>query len=257
MKAVIFSGMVLLFAFPAVGTVQAQDESRHTTPLQISIWNPVQLAPDDWNVFGLRVNLPYGNNHDVSGVDIGVVNRLSGDFLGIQIGGYSFNHGPYSQTVGLQLAPGNSAWDMEGFQVGLFNDTLASCWGSQIGIINHCARSFAGVQFGLINERGVDDKTIRMMGAANEIMRQFVSSGLATSLTSGEFDGVQIGIYNGVYSSAMRGIQFGLHNYGSDVRGLQVGLLNRAAAMTGVQIGVVNIIAESPVPFVPIINAHF
>jgi len=244
MKRIAVSLIGLLFASASIEASDTSTASWHTTPLQLSLGPPIpychiQLAPEDWDVRGLRLNLGYGNNKNVHGIDVGGFNFVT------------------SEAVGVQIGAGNSAGEMKGIQFGLFNDTHGDCCGSQIGFKNHCMRSLTGVQLGLINERGADDKTMRMMGAANEFNRAAVGSGLVTALSSGDFAGVQVGIYNGTYSCSMKGVQFGLHNYATDIRGLQIGLLNRAVAMTGIQIGIVNIITESPLSFLPIVNAHF
>ena len=54
------------------------------------------------------------------------------------------------------------------------------------------------------------------------------------------------------------GVQVALVNW-SKTRtcGVQIGVVNFSRAMSGVQIGLVNVILESPVPFMPVVNAHF
>ena len=91
--------------------------ARADAPVSISLYNPLQIIHEDDNVKGLRVNLIYGANVDVSGIDVGIVNR----------------------TYGTQ----------KGFQMGLFNDT-ANFHGLQFGLVNK-AYHLEGVQLGLIN----------------------------------------------------------------------------------------------------------
>ena len=51
-----FVGFVIVFVTPY--GAKAEESSAKVSPLQIAIWNPVQLAPEDWDVWGLRLNLP-------------------------------------------------------------------------------------------------------------------------------------------------------------------------------------------------------
>ena len=56
-------------------------------PIQVSIFTPAQLVPEEDGVRGLRLNLIYGRNKSVQGIDVGFVNRLtSGQSRGLQIG---------------------------------------------------------------------------------------------------------------------------------------------------------------------------
>lgn len=87
------------------------------TPLQIALVHPVQLVDDLEDVNGLRLNVIYGDNFNVSGLDLGLVNKVTGDQKGVQIGLF------------------NDAYSATGLQVGLFNRTE---WldGVQIGLVN-------------------------------------------------------------------------------------------------------------------------
>ena len=55
-------------------------------PIQVSIVHPVQLFNRETSIKGLRFNLIYGNNADLYGIDIGLVNRTSGITKGFQYG---------------------------------------------------------------------------------------------------------------------------------------------------------------------------
>lgn len=73
---------------------------------------------------------------------------------------------------------------------------------------------------------------------------------------AGELRGLQLGLLN--KAADMYGVQWGLiWNDAQRARGLQLGLVNTAETMTGLQIGLLNVIQQSPVPFLPFINAHF
>lgn len=57
-----------------------------TTPLQLSIWSPVQVFPSDWDVIGLRCGGIYSRNRQVYGVDVGLFNSADAASGGLQLG---------------------------------------------------------------------------------------------------------------------------------------------------------------------------
>lgn len=65
-----------------------------------------------------------------------------------------------------------------------------------------------------------------------------LSATVIGNLTTGDADGVQLGIVN-VVDARVRGIQLGLVNYAGDLKGLQVGLLNFNT--TGIFFPVINL----------------
>jgi hypothetical protein len=87
------------------------------SPLQISLYNPIQMINEEQDILGLRVNLLYGVNENITGIDLGPVNRSNGYQRGIMWGIF------------------NSTYDFSGIQVGLINKTE---WlnGFQLGLIN-------------------------------------------------------------------------------------------------------------------------
>lgn len=136
----------------AIGAVATEpQETPYWTPLQLSLATPVQIVPAAWDVMGLRLNVIYGDNHDVGVLDVGLVNRTTGRQTGMQIGGIM--NRVEGSASGIQLAgivnsvSGNSM--VEGAQVACMN-TVGDGSGLQIGIVNH-ARTMQGVQVGLIN----------------------------------------------------------------------------------------------------------
>lgn len=95
-------------------------------------------------------------------------------------------------------------------------------------------------------------------------------SGVASS--AGEFSGVQLALLHnkakameGVQLSLLAntvggdlsGVQMAIVNRAAKVRGVQFGLLNFADSLYGVQIGLGNSVNDSPLPWMPILNASF
>lgn len=116
-------------------------------PFQLSLFNPAQLFPENASVEGLRFNLVYGKNANVSGLDVGVANHVTGQFWGLQwamlanitdgtmrgLQGGAFNQSTAAR--GVQIGFVNVAKQYHGFQMGFFNMT-DGMHGLQIGLIN-------------------------------------------------------------------------------------------------------------------------
>ncbi len=133
------------------------------TGLQLALIAPVQIFPDSYAVSGLRLNLIYGRNRALRGLDLGFFNEVA------------------EGVEGLQLGLGNLAGNLSGLQIGFYNDAATSESGCcQIGAIN-CLRSddAQGAMFGLFN------MAQGMRGF------QFGLINLATTL-----DGCQLGVIN-------------------------------------------------------------
>jgi hypothetical protein len=108
----------------------------------------VQLVPEDDAIVGLRLNLIYGKNSYLTGVDWGMVNHLTtGVSKGVQFGLIGIVEGDFVgwQDQFVNVTKGN----FEGFQSGFFN-SANHVEGVQFGIVNY-ARSMKGLQIGLVN----------------------------------------------------------------------------------------------------------
>jgi len=64
------SMIVLLWSIAGAGPVAAQEK-----PFQISLFTPVQIIPEDTAIKGIRINLIYGRNAAVKGIDLGLINH--------------------------------------------------------------------------------------------------------------------------------------------------------------------------------------
>ncbi len=117
------------------------------TGLQISLWTPVQIFPENYDVSGFRLDLPYGRNANVRGLDLGIFNHATGVVEGFQCG---FGNRA-SELDGLQFGVFNSSDSSEAgcCQLGLINMGKAVT-GVQIGLFNFC-NTMSGVQIGLLN----------------------------------------------------------------------------------------------------------
>ncbi|MDO9513611.1 MAG: hypothetical protein Q7J59_03255 [Elusimicrobiota bacterium] len=109
----------------------AQADSK---PLQLALVDPVQLVSAETSISGFRLNILYGRNESVKGMDLGLLvgvadssftgwqynllgNITKGDFSGLQMGFVNYA----GNAKGLQLGVINYAGSLKGLQIGLIN----------------------------------------------------------------------------------------------------------------------------------------
>lgn len=145
---------LLLIAF-AANPAQAQKR-----PVQVSLVTPVQIFPPEDTIVGVRLNILYGSNEAVYGLDLGIANRTTGlsrgvmygvvgiaeDFQGWQHGLVNVSEGKFE---GFQDGWVNVADVFRGFQAGVVNYSLDT-EGFQLSLVNY-AKTLKGLQIGLIN----------------------------------------------------------------------------------------------------------
>ncbi|MBQ6471823.1 MAG: hypothetical protein IJJ33_07560 [Victivallales bacterium] len=148
--------------FYVLALVAACAYARDSTPLQISLWPPnAQVAPQNINVTGLKINLPFGGNDQIYGLDLGfastseecsalqvnlIINRSHTRFSGIQAG--LINQA--GSASGIVLGGMNITDDkFHGLEIGILNSSMET-QGVQIGLINY-TEFMMGIQIGLIN----------------------------------------------------------------------------------------------------------
>jgi hypothetical protein len=149
---------------------------------QASLWAPEpQLVPSTEDVSGIRLQL-YGENRNVSGLDIGLAHSTTGDFVGLGGLWTIYNHVGGTTT---------------GVQWGLINYTKGSVTGWQSGWLNINSDKVVGLQTGLLNWNTVSKADF---------------SGLQLGLlnTGKHVYGVQFGFIN--YAETLKGAQIGLWN---------------------------------------------
>ncbi|MBF0503838.1 MAG: hypothetical protein HQL14_01930 [Candidatus Omnitrophica bacterium] len=138
----------MLVVCPMVGRAE------QITQLEVSLFHPLQAYPDEYSVDGFRLDLIYGINEDLQGVDLGVVNTIKGNAHGFELGAVNRVHEDFGGwQSGLFNEVGH---DFKGFQLGLFaNVARGSCTGVQAAILfNDTEEDLRGIQFGIINTTG-------------------------------------------------------------------------------------------------------
>ncbi len=146
--AAVIAARVVAYADDAAGGAAATESS--AKPIQLALAPPtLQLVHEDQDIKGVRFNLLYGRNRNMTGVDLGLVHETTEDFTGIDFGIVSIVHG---RGQGLQFNGfySEATERMSGLQVGMFN-TSKSMNGLQIGLVN-IADDMTGIQLGLWNE---------------------------------------------------------------------------------------------------------
>jgi len=175
-------------------SVSDAEELRDPAAFQLSLWDSVQIIDRTRPIHGLRLALPYGRNWDVTGVDIGIVNRTDHDLTGAQFAFVGLVDG---QMQGLQYnwllsSVGGRA---QGAQFGVVN-TAGALEGAQFGAVNYARDGALGASFGIVN------------------------------VAEGPSEGLELGFVN--YASRFEGVQFGIVNVTEHLHGVQVGLVNVA-----------------------------
>lgn len=168
---------------------------------------------------GLQAAVAFNECESGAGLQVALMNGADKDFNGIQVG--LFNRGKWHAGWNEVVTPGGGRYF---YRAPPYFEGIANMRGLQVGFWN-LVKNSSGIQIGAVN---IDDTMA----------------------------GLQIGLLNQPYQS-MQGFQVGFYNRAETMAGVQLGLFNGANKMTGVQIGLFNVIQESPVPFLPIINAHF
>lgn len=151
--------LALCAALLALSAASAMAEGNK--PIQIALFDPIQIFPAKESIAGLRLNLIYGKNVNMQGLDVGIVNHTTGncfalqhgavgyvekDFMGWQDNVVNITRGKFTglstaafamadEGNGVMLGWVNVTKSMHGLQIGLLNDT-ETLHGLQIGVGN-------------------------------------------------------------------------------------------------------------------------
>lgn len=218
---------------------QADDRDWSWSPLGIGLAAPLQLPFMESDVYGLRFGGFLGFNNDVRGIDLGVTELCTADFIGLQGSLFSWTEG---DVCGLQVGALANVVNLKvaGVQVGCVNVDWSDVTGLQIGSVNYDA-AFAGVQLGGLVNWDTSASYGMQVATAN--------------CDQDEFRGFAVGVVD--YAVKYTGLQLGGFNVADEATGCQIGLVNACNKMRGVQIGLLNLICEGPLPAMVVANASF
>lgn len=235
-KFIILLVGVLCISF--TGKVQAQTQAP-STPVQFSLFDPVQWPDNTHDVKGVSLGLVYSAKNNMTGVDLINGSKITGDLKGVHWGLFSVVDG-----------------HMTGWQESLWSTVEGDVKGLQGGLLYSRATNVKGLQgsWGLAMAEG---DFVGLQGS-------FIAS-----IVQGKMTGWQSGLYakandlTGLQTAAvcmvdetLVGVQFGgIYNYAGKVKGLQFGLVNVTENLAGLQIGLINVNKKGdPFKFFPIAN---
>ena len=232
---------LLAFSLLAIAATAANADAAW---FQYSIASPGDLLLP-WNrpdVYGLRLNMPYGENkRSVYGVDRGFVGVSDEDVIGLAV--TSANVADMGATEGLQIGVvANRTKEVYGVQLsGILNWNEDIAYGLQVGAVNYDGE-FYGMQIGGINWF-VGDAYGASLGA-------FL-------LSNNSFTGFSAACLN-YEMHKMSGFQLGGINLAAESStGLQLGIVNISKHHEGLQLGFVNINSSGFLPCFPGLNFNF
>ena len=89
--------LLVVASVPSDGLAEEQ-------PIQLSLFNPLQIRPEDTAIKYFRFNLIYGKNTSLVGLDLGLVNHLTaGESKSLQINQRQFRNTSLKQRRNLAL----------------------------------------------------------------------------------------------------------------------------------------------------------
>ena len=224
--------------------LSASVASADATWCQLSFYSPgdIMIPWARSDVYGLRLDLPYGNNRGkLVGVDLGVAGVLSEGMTGLQVTGFDLAY----------LAP------VTGLQIGVFANRDRDFHGVQIsGILNWNEDESAGVQIGTINYGG--EFTGLQIGGVSWMIGSFSGVSFDAMLTTrSNFTGWSVAGFNYGLRD-VSGAQMGCINVSAETStGLQLGAINFAKHHEGLQLGLINLNSSGFLPCFPFVNFNF
>lgn len=153
----------LIVASMILGAFVPMVYAQETKPINLALFDPVQIFKKDVPIKGFRFNLIYGNNSAMTGLDMGVANWVTGETKGLQWGlvvNYTAGNFTGWQAAPLQKVGGHALGVQMGWLVAINGSgkglqasgvTISDDYiGLQIGVVNYAVQ-LHGIQIGLVN----------------------------------------------------------------------------------------------------------
>jgi len=223
---------------PAEENLSDDERSWPSFPVGLGLAAPLQIPWMESDVTWVRLSCLYGDNANVRGLGLGLVQRAQ-TFRGLQVSGFGWTSGNLTGCAfgGLANVIGGSGKALE---AGLANVTWGDFSGVSLGAVNY-GGAVAGLEVGaLVNwtclgSRGLQVATVN----ADQV----------------KYTGMSAGVIN--YGYAFSGLQLGVINLSEDMTGVQIGAINACDTLRGLQLGFINVVSTSPLPIMVIANASF
>jgi len=156
----------IMLAAMAVSLIATGAFAEGGKPINLALWDGVQIVSNDQSVEGFRLGI-YARNMSMTGLDLGIFERSDGDFKGLQFAAVGMTQGAATGWVidivsivggeftGLQGGLGfnaiyNGAGSTNGVQFGWVNNCKGHMNFLQLGVVN-IADNANGLQIGLFN----------------------------------------------------------------------------------------------------------
>ncbi len=190
------------------------------------------------------MNLAYGSNQNLTGLDVGGINVVARNQMGAQLGLINLS----DDSAGLCAGVMNYTTRLGGGQFGLLNTAQNAMTGIQVTGIMNLSDHVKGAQVhcGILGN-----------GAVTVSGAQFML--LAGYNLTDDINGLQLAMFGfNCANESVNGVQFAmLYNYAKNLNGLQISLVNACETLSGVQIGLVNIIWQEKMSIMPLLNFRF
>jgi len=137
---------------PQKNSKKSDETNDYFGVLQLALFAPVQIIPEDYAIYGLKLGLPYSSNRKLSGLDLGLCNQVTETHYGLSCAGLLSMHSGQMYGVNISGIMNLSDADETGLTVAaLYNEIKATLKGVQIAALVNQAYSVKGIQIGLIN----------------------------------------------------------------------------------------------------------
>jgi hypothetical protein len=153
---------IIIISILIAGSLCPSPVDAQEKPFQLALFHPAQIRGEEESISIFRLNLIYGKNVSIKGIDLGIANQLTGgESIGFQLGLVGYVGGDFSgwmdnaanivegRFVGLQTGFYNGAGDGKAVQFGIVNNS-GNMRGFQLGFVN-ITETMYGLQIGLLN----------------------------------------------------------------------------------------------------------
>jgi len=129
-----------------------QEKEDYFSIFQLSLFAPLQIIPEDYTIYGLKLGLPYSRNKKIGGLDLGLCNQVTETHYGVSCSGLMSLRSGEMYGANLSGLMNLSDANETGLSIaGLYNEIKASIKGVQLSAIINQAYTVKGMQIGLIN----------------------------------------------------------------------------------------------------------